>query len=96
MYGSNCHQAEQEGVFILHGNRGVYHSDKQPAFQAVYKAIQKVETYFHQSVTRWGHVAKKSKAVFIANTFLSGYQKNSVYFFNSLMGIQIQLMENLM
>lgn len=44
IYGSNCHQAEQEGVFILHGNRGVYHDDKQPAFRAVYEAIQKVET----------------------------------------------------
>lgn len=44
MYGSNCAQAEREGVFILHGNRGVYHNDKQPAFQAVYKTIQKVKT----------------------------------------------------
>lgn len=44
IYGSNCQQAEQEGVFILHGNRGVYHDDKQPAFRAVYEAIQKVET----------------------------------------------------
>ncbi|TKS73671.1 Glucoside xylosyltransferase 1 [Collichthys lucidus] len=42
IYGSNCQQAEQEGVFILHGNRGVYHDDKQPAFRAVYEAIQKV------------------------------------------------------
>lgn len=41
IYGSNCQQAEQEGVFILHGNRGVYHDDKQPAFRAVYEAIQK-------------------------------------------------------
>ncbi|XP_041692916.1 glucoside xylosyltransferase 1 isoform X2 [Coregonus clupeaformis] len=41
IYGSNCLAAEQEGVFILHGNRGVYHDDKQPAFRAVYEAIQK-------------------------------------------------------
>ncbi|XP_029553012.1 glucoside xylosyltransferase 1 isoform X1 [Salmo trutta] len=41
IYGSNCLEAEQEGVFILHGNRGVYHDDKQPAFRAVYEAIQK-------------------------------------------------------
>lgn len=44
IYGSNCQQAEQEGVFILHGNRGVYHDDKQPAFRAVYEAIQKVSS----------------------------------------------------
>ncbi|CAG5957767.1 unnamed protein product [Menidia menidia] len=41
MYGNNCQHAEREGVFILHGNRGVYHSDKQPAFQVVYEAIRK-------------------------------------------------------
>ncbi|XP_075998669.1 glucoside xylosyltransferase 1-like isoform X2 [Genypterus blacodes] len=42
MYGSNCQQAEQ-GIFILHGNRGVYHDDKQPAFRAVYEAVQKYQ-----------------------------------------------------
>lgn len=41
IYGSNCQQADKEGVFILHGNRGVYHDDKQPAFRAIYEAIQK-------------------------------------------------------
>ncbi|XP_006630704.1 glucoside xylosyltransferase 2 [Lepisosteus oculatus] len=39
MYGSNCKGAEEEGVSVLHGNRGVYHDDKQPAFRAVYEAI---------------------------------------------------------
>ncbi|KAM4741104.1 glucoside xylosyltransferase 2 [Anableps anableps] len=39
MYGSNCKEAEEEGVSILHGNRGVYHDDKQPAFKVVYDAI---------------------------------------------------------
>ncbi|CAJ1051265.1 glucoside xylosyltransferase 2 [Xyrichtys novacula] len=40
MYGSNCKDAEKEGVSILHGNRGVYHDDKQPAFKVVYDAIR--------------------------------------------------------
>ncbi|XP_067291860.1 glucoside xylosyltransferase 1 isoform X2 [Pseudorasbora parva] len=40
IYGSNCAAAEQHGIFILHGNRGVYHDDKQPAFRAVYDIIQ--------------------------------------------------------
>ncbi len=44
MYGSNCIAAEQSGVYILHGSRGVYHDDKQPAFRAVYDAIQQVRT----------------------------------------------------
>ncbi|XP_016105363.1 glucoside xylosyltransferase 1 isoform X2 [Sinocyclocheilus grahami] len=44
IYGSNCISAEQSGVYILHGNRGVYHDDKQPAFRAVYDAIKQVRT----------------------------------------------------
>lgn len=40
IYGSNCASAEEDGVCILHGNRGVYHDNKQPAFRAVYDAIQ--------------------------------------------------------
>uniref|UniRef100_A0A7N9DHF8 Glucoside xylosyltransferase 1 n=1 Tax=Macaca fascicularis TaxID=9541 RepID=A0A7N9DHF8_MACFA len=40
IYGSNCQEAEEEGIFILHGNRGVYHDDKQPAFRAVYEALR--------------------------------------------------------
>ncbi|XP_040834827.1 glucoside xylosyltransferase 1 isoform X3 [Ochotona curzoniae] len=40
IYGSNCRGAEEEGVSVLHGNRGVYHDDKQPAFRAVYEALR--------------------------------------------------------
>ncbi|XP_037685196.1 LOW QUALITY PROTEIN: glucoside xylosyltransferase 2 [Choloepus didactylus] len=40
MYGSNCKEAEREGVSVLHGNRGVYHDDKQPTFKALYEAIR--------------------------------------------------------
>ncbi|XP_074532996.1 glucoside xylosyltransferase 2 [Halichoeres trimaculatus] len=40
MYGSNCKDAEKKGVSILHGNRGVFHDDKQPAFKVIYDAIQ--------------------------------------------------------
>uniref|UniRef100_A0A4W6D6Y2 Glucoside xylosyltransferase 1 n=1 Tax=Lates calcarifer TaxID=8187 RepID=A0A4W6D6Y2_LATCA len=42
IYGSNCASAEEDGVYILHGNRGVYHDHKQPAFRAVYEAIRQV------------------------------------------------------
>lgn len=44
MYGSNCRGAEKDGVSILHGNRGVYHDDKQPAFKVVYDAIREVSS----------------------------------------------------
>ncbi|XP_053325846.1 glucoside xylosyltransferase 2 [Spea bombifrons] len=40
MYGSNCKTSEEYGVSILHGNRGVYHDDKQPAFKAFYEVIR--------------------------------------------------------
>lgn len=45
MYGSNCKGAELEGVSILHGNRGVYHDDKQPTFKALYEAIRDVSMF---------------------------------------------------
>lgn len=44
MYGSNCRGAEDQGVAILHGNRGVYHNDKQPAFKVMYEAVRNVST----------------------------------------------------
>ena len=44
MYGSVCKTAETEGVFIVHGNRGYYHNDKQPAFKAIYQSIRDVST----------------------------------------------------
>ena len=47
MYGSNCKEAEEEGVSILHGNRGVYHDDKQPAFKVIYDAIRDVSETRH-------------------------------------------------
>lgn len=47
IYGSNCQEAEKEGIFILHGNRGVYHDDKQPTFRAVYDAIKNVSKHFN-------------------------------------------------
>ncbi|XP_060622326.2 glucoside xylosyltransferase 2 [Anolis sagrei] len=40
MYGSNCKGAEEEGISILHGNRGVYHDDKQPTFKALFEVIR--------------------------------------------------------
>ncbi|KAG0713463.1 Glucoside xylosyltransferase 2 [Chionoecetes opilio] len=38
MYMSVCKTAETRGIFVLHGNRGTFHSNKQPAFRAVYLA----------------------------------------------------------
>lgn len=41
MYMSICN-ATVEGIKIIHGNRGYFHSNKQPVFRAVFDAI---ETY---------------------------------------------------
>lgn len=42
MYMSVCKSAEQEGAAIIHGCRRVMHTDKQPAFKAVYLTFYKV------------------------------------------------------
>lgn len=77
IYGSNCKEAEQSGVFILHGNRGVFHDDKQPAFRAVYEAIQKVELVSEAPQTLLtsllGMITMASK------TFLGGIEYISPY-----------------
>ncbi|XP_014261256.1 glucoside xylosyltransferase 1 isoform X2 [Cimex lectularius] len=43
MYMSVCKSAEREGVRVLHGSRGTFHSSKQPAFQAVFRAFQEFQ-----------------------------------------------------
>lgn len=43
MYMSVCKTAETRGIFVLHGNRGTFHTNKQPAFRAVYQAWDKYE-----------------------------------------------------
>lgn len=42
MYMSVCKPAEREGVAVIHGSRGFFHSEKQPAFQAIYRAFEEV------------------------------------------------------
>lgn len=42
MYTSVCKTAEVNGIAVVHGNRGVFHNSKQPAFKAVYKAMSEV------------------------------------------------------
>lgn len=42
MYMSVCKNAEEDGVFVLHGNRGSFHNEKQPAFKAIYSSFEQV------------------------------------------------------
>ncbi|XP_045453273.1 glucoside xylosyltransferase 1-like [Melitaea cinxia] len=43
MYGDACADATKKGVFVLHGSRKAFHNHKQPALEAVYKAIDEYE-----------------------------------------------------
>lgn len=49
MYMSVCKPAEKDGVFVVHGNRGSFHSRKQPAFRAIYSVFEQVFFHFHYS-----------------------------------------------
>jgi len=40
MYGNNCGAAKDKGISVIHGNRGVYHNDKQVFFKAIYTAMR--------------------------------------------------------
>lgn len=40
MYGNNCGPASNKGISVVHGNRGVYHNDKQLFFKAIYMAMK--------------------------------------------------------
>ena len=42
MYMSVCKPAEKDGVYVLHGNRGSFHSKKQIAFRAIYSVFEQV------------------------------------------------------
>ena len=42
MYMSVCKAAEVSGINVVHGNRRVFHNDKQPVFRAVYDSYVEV------------------------------------------------------
>lgn len=46
MYTSVCKSAEKKGVAAVHGNRGVFHGIKQPAFKAIFDTFLNVRDRF--------------------------------------------------
>ncbi|XP_066258133.1 glucoside xylosyltransferase 2 [Euwallacea similis] len=40
MYTSICKPAEKDGVAVIHGSRGFFHSEKQPVFKAIYNVFE--------------------------------------------------------
>ncbi|XP_069677720.1 glucoside xylosyltransferase 1 isoform X2 [Periplaneta americana] len=53
MYMSVCKSAESEGVAVLHGSRGSFHAEKQPAFRAIYRAMEElgIDSYVNLFLT---------------------------------------------
>lgn len=43
MYMNICKSAEANGVHILHGNRGVFHSENQPLFNQIYRTFDEYQ-----------------------------------------------------
>lgn len=43
MYMSVCNEVEKKGAFVLHGSRGMFHSQRQPSFKAAFTAIQEYQ-----------------------------------------------------
>lgn len=43
MYQNNCHTALSNGIFVIHGNRGVFHTSKYPTFQIIYDIIKEYQ-----------------------------------------------------
>ena len=46
MYGIHCESADQNGASIIHGNREVFHNEKQPAFKALYQGFRDVSEFY--------------------------------------------------
>ncbi|KAJ8974027.1 hypothetical protein NQ317_001815 [Molorchus minor] len=79
MYTSVCKPAEKEGVAVIHGSRGFFHSEKQPIFQAVYRSFEEFQLggdiyrEFYQSLEGYIEVAAQNnhcgdvKDIFLKN-----------------------------
>ncbi|XP_071955139.1 glucoside xylosyltransferase 1-like [Antedon mediterranea] len=39
MYTNNCHRINDHGIAVIHGNRGVYHNEKQWPFRMIYESF---------------------------------------------------------
>ncbi|KAL3267981.1 hypothetical protein HHI36_007115 [Cryptolaemus montrouzieri] len=81
MYTSVCKQAEKDGVAVLHGSRGFFHSDKQPVFKAIYQAVEEFKLgtdnnqYFLHTVSTYLENTKNSNCGHVRNIFLKNLKK---------------------
>lgn len=81
MYMSVCKTAEEEGVAVIHGSRGFFHSKKQPVFQAIYKAVEEYQLgedlyrKFYLPLEAYLENTKESNCGHIRNIFLKNVKK---------------------
>nr|CAH7721528.1 unnamed protein product [Callosobruchus chinensis] len=81
MYTSVCKQAEKEGVAVIHGSRGFFHSEKQPVFQAVYRSFEEfqlggdVYKDFYQQLESYLDSAQNNNCGHVKDIFLKNIRK---------------------
>ncbi|XP_074030303.1 glucoside xylosyltransferase 1 [Leptinotarsa decemlineata] len=81
MYSSVCKPAETQGVAVIHGSRGYFHSEKQPSFQAVYKSFEEFQLggdiyrEFYQSLEVYLEGAQSNNCGNIKDIFLKNIRK---------------------
>ncbi|VEN59657.1 unnamed protein product [Callosobruchus maculatus] len=81
MYTSVCKQAEKEGVAVIHGSRGFFHSEKQPVFQAVYRSFEEfhlggdVYKDFYQQLESYLESAQNNNCGHVKDIFLKNIRK---------------------
>lgn len=70
MYSSVCKSAEKDGVAVIHGSRGFFHSEKQPIFQAVYKSFEEVSNLFPSAFINFEMINKNCGSTEISDYLL--------------------------
>ncbi|CAH2005499.1 unnamed protein product [Acanthoscelides obtectus] len=81
MYTSVCKQAEKEGVAVIHGSRGFFHSEKQPVFQAVYRSFEEFQLGgdiykdFYQQLESYLESAQNNNCGHVKDIFLKNIRK---------------------
>lgn len=81
MYMSICKASEKKGVAVVHGSRGFFHSEKQPVFQAIYKAFEEFQLGgdlykdFYQSLETSLDLAENSNCGHVKDIFLKNVRQ---------------------
>ncbi|KAJ8920117.1 hypothetical protein NQ315_011773 [Exocentrus adspersus] len=81
MYASVCKPAEKDGVAVIHGSRGFFHSEKQPVFQVVYKSFEEfqlggdVYREFYQSLEAYLEAAQNNNCWNVRDIFLKNIRR---------------------